>query len=279
MKAVTSGGDISTRVGARAALVTGASRGIGRAVAAELAAQEMAVALLARSQGELDAGVAEIRASGGAAVAVAADVTDPTAVGDAVRRVALELGPIELLVNNAGSAAAIGPLWEVNPDDWWRDVETNVRGAFLVSRAVLPGMVERTSGRIVNIASSVGIRPSPHLSGYGAAKAALINLTESLAAEVREHGISVFTVHPGHVRTDLVQKFIESHEGRRWLPHVPQSEPVEAALAARLICRLASGQADGLSGRFLHVLDDLDDLIARAEEVQRDDLYAPRLRR
>ncbi len=268
-----------TRPAGRAALVTGASRGIGLAVAAELAAQEFAVALLARSREELEAGVAEIRAGGGAAIAVAADVTDPAAVEDSVRRVTSELGPIELLVNNAGTAAAIGPLWEVDPDDWWRDVETNLRGAFLVSRAVLPGMVERTSGRIVNIASSVGIRPSPHLSSYGAAKAAQINLTESLAAEVSEHGICVFAVSPGHVRTDLVQKFIESHEGQRWLPHVPQSEPVEAELAARLICRLASGEADGLSGRFVHVLDDLDDLIARAEEVQRDDLYAPRLRR
>jgi len=135
-----------------------------------------------RTQGELDETVALIRATGGTAAARAADVTDRGAVERVVGEVRSELGEIELLVNNAGTAQAIGPAWDVDPDVWWRDVESSLRSAFLCTQAVVPGMVERGAGRVLNVASYVAVRPSPFLSAYAAAKAAVVSFSEGLAA-------------------------------------------------------------------------------------------------
>lgn len=260
------------------AVVTGAGRGVGLAVARRLAVDGMRVGLAARSKEQIAAAAAEIRDAGGGTVAVTTDVTDEAAVRAMVETVEQELGPVELLVNNAGSAAALGPAWEVDAALWWGDVEASLRGTFLCSRAVLPGMVARRRGRIVNVSSYVAVRPSPYLSAYAAAKAAVLSFTEALAAEVAEHGIRVFAVTPGHVRTELVRYMLESEEGRRWLPHVARSEPLEPERVAALVSFLASGRGDALSGRFLHVLDDVEELVRRAEEVRGDDLYVPRLR-
>jgi NAD(P)-dependent dehydrogenase (short-subunit alcohol dehydrogenase family) len=260
------------------ALVTGASRGIGRAVATGLAAEGAAVALLARDSARLAAVEREIENAGGRAAALVADVTDGDALTAVVAEAESRLGPPTLLVNNAGTAAAIGPVWAVDPEVWWRDVRTSVLGCFLASRAVLPGMRARRAGRIVNMSSYVGIRPSPYLSGYGAAKAALLNLTESLAAEVADDGIAVFAASPGHVRTGLVRYLIESDAGKRWLPHVATSEPVEIGQVARFVAALATGRYDALAGTFVHVLDDLDALLARADEIVGEERLVPRLR-
>ena len=260
------------------AVVTGGGRGIGRAVALRLAREGTPVAVLARTGSELDETVALARAEGGEAHAESVDVTDADAVARAFAAVGRELGPVDLLVNNAGTAAALGPVWEVDPAEWWRDVETNVRGAFLCTRAVLPDMVERRRGRVVNMSSYVSVRPSPHLSAYAAAKAALLSFTEALAAETRQYGVAVFAVTPGHVRTEMVRHMLESDAGRRWLPDTASSTPLQPELAADLVAFLASGRGDALSGRFLHALDDVEALASRADEIVRDDLYVARLR-
>jgi 3-oxoacyl-[acyl-carrier protein] reductase len=251
-----------------AAIVTGSSRGVGLAIARALKAAEHEVALVARSESELAAAATEL-----GALAVAADIRDPVAVEKAVTRVERELGPVDLLVNNAGTLAAIGPLWEVDPGDWWLDVETSLRGALLCSQAVLPGMLERGRGRIVNISSYAAIRPSPDQSGYAAAKAALLSLTESLAASTAERGLAVFAISPGFVRTAMTDRLRES------FPEAGSGGEVDAARAGELVAFLASGAADGLSGRFLHALDDVEDLARRADEIVRDDLYVMRLRK
>ena len=251
-----------------AAIVTGGSRGVGLAIARALKAAEHEVALVARSESELAAAATEL-----GALAVPADIRDPVAVEKAVTRVERELGPVDLLVNNAGTLAAIGPLWEVDPGDWWLDVETSLRGALLCSQAVLPGMLERGRGRIVNISSYAAIRPSPDQSGYAAAKAALLSLTESLAASTAERGLAVFAISPGFVRTAMTDRLRES------FPEAGSGGEVDAARAGELVAFLASGAADGLSGRFLHALDDVEDLARRADEIVRDDLYVMRLRK
>ena len=261
------------------AVVTGASRGIGRAVAITLAEHGFAVGLVARTWVDLEETRKLIEAHGGLAASVEADVTDGRLVNEAVGTIENRLGPVGVLVNNAGSLLAIGPMWEVDPQDWWSDVMTSLGGAFNFCRAVVPRMIERREGRIVNVTSYTGTRPAPYQTGYGCAKAALANLTESLAASLEQYGIKVFSAAPGFTSTEMTRRLIESDSGRRWLPEASQARIVDIERSAQLICLLASGEADALNGRFLHALDDLASLVSNLEEIRRDDLYAPRLRR
>jgi NAD(P)-dependent dehydrogenase (short-subunit alcohol dehydrogenase family) len=257
------------------ALVTGGGRGVGRVIARALAGEGFSVAVVARTVEEIEETAAELEQ----AVAFSADVTDPAAVERVVRETTAQLGPVDVLVNNAGSARAIGPAWEVDPSEWWGDVESTLRSAFLCVRAVVPGMIERRRGRILNVSSYVAARPTPYISGYAAAKAALTSFSEGLAAALADHGISVFTITPGLFRTALTEHLIESDAGRRWLPDVGTGRWVEPERVERLVTFLASGRGDALSGRFLHALDDLDDLCSRASEIDEQDLFAVRLRR
>jgi NAD(P)-dependent dehydrogenase (short-subunit alcohol dehydrogenase family) len=261
------------------ALVTGASRGIGRATALALAENGFGVALLARSAAGLRETRELVEKRGGAALDLVADVTDSAAVAAAVAAVGEQLGSVGVLVNNAGSLRALGPLWEVAPDDWWADVTTSLGGAYNLCRTVVPGMIERGRGRIVNLTSYAALRPAPYQTGYACGKAALAALTEALAASLADHGVAVFSVAPGFTATGLTRRLTESDAGRRWFPGEADREPLEATATAELIARLASGSADALSGRLLHTLDDLDLLLAQIDEVRRNDLYAPRLRR
>src|SRR5262249_50852995 len=127
----------------------------------------------------------------GRAIAVRADGTDRAAVQHAVAEAEARLGPVDFLVNNAGSAAVIGPMWETDPDDWWREVEVNLRGPLLCAHAVLPGMIARRRGRIVNMASGVGLTPFPYTSAYACSKMALVRLTDSLQEATSQHGVTV----------------------------------------------------------------------------------------
>lgn len=152
-------------------------------------------------------------------IMVGAEVSDPEAVMRMVRESEQALGPIELLVNNAGVPGPIGPIAETDPGDWWRCQEVNLRGPMLCSSAVLPGMISRRRGRIVNIASGAGTTAIPYLSAYVVSKTALIRLTEILAADVAEFGVRAFAIEPGTVRTDMAEFALESsEEGRRWMP-------------------------------------------------------------
>ena len=268
-------------------LVTGGGRGLGRIYAQTLAAAGAAVAVLARSAEQVAETVCTIEAAGGRALALAADVTDQPAVERAVAEVERRLGPIDLLVNNAGVGGPLGPLWEVDPDDWWRTIDIHVRGSFLCARAVLPAMIARRRGRIINLASAAGAYRWPLVSAYAVAKAAVIKLTENLAAETKRHGIAVFAVHPGIATTGLTEQALvmelapDSPAARPlvWLrEEVSAGHAVEAELSARLVLVLASGRADALSGRYLTVHDDVATLVERSAEIAHDDLYTLRRR-
>ena len=260
------------------ALVTGGTRGVGRAIAAALGRAGAAVAVAGRAEAELREVAEALDGPPGRSLAVVADVTDQKAVAAMVERVDAELGAVDLLVNCAGSCCAIGPSWTVDPDEWWEDVATNLRGSFLCARAVLPGMVARGRGRIVNVASYAGTRPFPYASGYASAKAGVLSFTEAIAAEAGEFGVKVFAITPGRVRTAMLEWMTESPQGRRWLAAQPAGQELPAELAGDLVLFLASGGADALSGRFIHVLDGVEALATRAREIQRDDLYVMRLR-
>jgi NAD(P)-dependent dehydrogenase (short-subunit alcohol dehydrogenase family) len=236
------------------------------------------VAVTARSLDELDDTVRAIQTRGGPARALPADVTDQAAVESVVAEAERSLGAISLLVNNAGVLGPVGVIWEVDPEDWWRCIEVNLRGTFLYARAVLPRLIERRKGRIVSVASIAALVPIPDASAYGSSKAALVRFSESLAMEAAEFGIGVFSIDPGNVPTGMHAFLAESSA---WLKrrgsHTPVFTPAQSA--AELVARLASGQADALTGRLIHVHDDLDDLVQRADAIRKDDLYTLRLRR
>jgi NAD(P)-dependent dehydrogenase (short-subunit alcohol dehydrogenase family) len=252
----------------KVALVTGGGRGIGAGIAAELAQAGMRVAAAARTGEQVEAVAREI---GGIAVEV--DVADPSSVARMVSAVERELGPVDVLVNDAGISgpSQARPIWEEDPADWWRVFEVNVLGAYLCCRAVLPQMVERGRGRIVNVGSGAAYLPLPPGVGgtaYGSSKAALQRFGELLAGQLQDRGVYVFTISPGLVRTAMTSSFSDDAP---WTP--PE-------LAPRLVRVLASGRADSLAGRYLHAEhDDVEDLIRRADDVRELDLNAIRLRR
>jgi NAD(P)-dependent dehydrogenase (short-subunit alcohol dehydrogenase family) len=267
----------------RVSIVTGAGRGIGRAVSLALAQAGASVVLAARTTAQLEQVQAEVTQQGGTAIAVQADVADPASVQRLVDVTIDGFGRIDVLVNNAGSNngdpdGAVGELWNVNPDAWWRDVEINLRGTFLCSRAVVRHMVTAGRGHIINVVSTAAGIPWPYDSAYACSKAAVIRLTDSLADEVRDHGVFVFALSPGSVDTELRAGAVDSSAGRRWLTKVnPNPQWVPAERPAGLVLDLVSGRADGLSGRLISVEWDLAELVERSQEITERDLLQLRL--
>jgi NAD(P)-dependent dehydrogenase (short-subunit alcohol dehydrogenase family) len=184
----------------RVALVTGGGRGIGRAIALRLAADGLAVAVAARSRDQVDD---TARAAGARALALMLDVTDAASIAAAVERTHRELGPVDVLVNNAGVAES-AQFVKTEPDFWDRHFAVNVRGPYLLTRAVLPGMLERRWGRVINIASLAGLFGSPYVTAYTASKHALVGFTRALATEVSGKGVTVNALCPGFTATDIV---------------------------------------------------------------------------
>ncbi|MBD0329540.1 MAG: SDR family oxidoreductase [Thermoleophilia bacterium] len=253
-----------SRLAGQVALVTGGGRGIGRGIALQLAGAGMRVAVAARTREQVDATARQVDG-----LAIGADVSVAADVDRMVGETEQALGPIDLLVNNAGVGGVRRPTWEQAPEEWWGVLEINLLGPFLVCRRVLPGMVERGRGRVVNVASGAAYLPGAGSTSYGASKAGLHRLSELLARELQPHGVRVFSISPGLVRTEMTE------------PNFPDDAPwTPPELAPRLVQALASGRLDALAGRYLHAEhDDVDDLAARAEQIVRDDLNAIRLRR
>ena len=264
------------------AVVTGAGRGIGRAIAAGQAAAGAKVALLARTAAEIEAGAAAITAEGGTARAFAVDIVDLDAITRTFAAIEAELGPVSLLTNNAGAFAAIGPIWQVEPEAWWRDVETNVRGTFNCCRAAIPGMIERKRGRIINMTGGGTATSFPHGSGYATSKAGLLRFSESIADTLAGSGVLVFAMDPGLVRTAMTEYQLASEAGRTYLPNIPRlfetGINVPPTLAARLSVEIGSGRFDKLAGRMLMAArGDLDLSDADVDAIVAGDLRSLRV--
>jgi len=191
------------RLARRVALVTGGGRGIGREVTLALARRGCAVAVAARSREQVEDVAAAARRLGVDAVAHVLDVTDAESVTRAVTAVADKLGAVDVLVNNAGIAES-APLLKTDAELWDRHFRVNVTGPYLLTRAVLPGMLERRWGRVINIASLAGLYGAPYVTAYTASKHALVGFTRALAAEVAGRGVTVNAICPGYAKTDLV---------------------------------------------------------------------------
>jgi NAD(P)-dependent dehydrogenase (short-subunit alcohol dehydrogenase family) len=225
---------------------------------------------------DLDLAAAEAAArmiakENGAALAFAVDVTSIEGTERLAAAVEQRLGAPQVLINSAGILSGIGPVWEVDPKKWLNDVRVSLEGTYLVSRAVLPAMLSRRSGYILNLFGG-GSEPQMYISGYVAAKTGMLMLTECLGREAAEHGIKVFAMRPGPVRTGLNTALVESAEGRKWRPDFArifeQGGGVSASLVVELALRLVGGEADALTGRLIDAQDDLDRLIAKAKRIE-----------
>jgi len=269
------------------ALVSGGSRGVGRLLGTRLAQAGAAVGLIARSSGDLATAVSEISRAGGTAAAACADITDRQAAAAAVSELRDRLGTADILINNAGISGPIGPAWEAPPTEWWRVMEVNLGGAFVLTQLAITHMIAEGRGRIINITSYAGVYRWPLVSAYAASKAALVKLTETLAEETRPHGVSVFSVDPGLLRIGLGEAALSSTADRqtpagrvyRWMrDQFDAGRGADPERAVRLILALAGGKADRLSGRHLCVSENLETLLTQIDEIERNDLHTLRLR-
>ncbi|KKK37345.1 3-ketoacyl-ACP reductase [Mesobacillus campisalis] len=186
----------------KTALITGAGRGIGRAAAIALAAEGVHIGLLGKNMDNLEKVTAELEQYGVNVSGAAADVGDRQSVENAVEHITSELGSIDILINNAG-IAKFGGFLELDPQEWEQIIQVNLLGTYYVTRAVLPGMMEKKSGDIINISSTAGQKGAPVTSAYSASKFGVLGLTESLLMEVRKHNIRVTAMTPSTVATDL----------------------------------------------------------------------------
>jgi 3-hydroxybutyrate dehydrogenase len=268
----------------RVAVVTGAGRGIGAATARALADAGFSVVLAARTRDQIERGAAELAAKGQRARAVLCDVTSEASV-QSLTREAGELGPVAVLVNNAGAAGSM-PLARTSLEDWNRLMAVNATGAFLCTRAFLPGMLERQWGRVVNVASTAGLSGGKYLAAYSAAKHALVGLTRSVAAEVEDTGVTVNAVCPNFVDTEMTTETLDrimKKTGRTReealaaaLASAGQTRLISAAEVAAAVVSLAAAAVTHPPNGETLILDGRDPMGGRFTIINPTELGAPR---
>ena len=235
----------------RTALVTGASRGIGRACALALAASGARVAVAARSVEQLESLAAEIRSKSGEAFVAPIDLAAPESIKEAIAKIAKDFGPIGILVNNAGITKD-GLAMRMKQQDWDAVIATNLTGAFVAIQQVLPAMMRERWGRIINISSLVGEMGNAGQANYAASKAGLIGLTKAIAQEMGSRNITVNAVAPGYVETDMTQGLSDELK-QKMIENIPLKRigrPDDVAAAVRF---LASEEAGYITGHVLSV--------------------------
>jgi NAD(P)-dependent dehydrogenase (short-subunit alcohol dehydrogenase family) len=261
------------------ALVTGAGRGFGRAIAEALADAGAAVALLARSGAEVEQVAAGIRDRGGRALALRADVTSRVEVEQAVAATAVAFGPVTLLVNNAGMAGPFGPMAATDPDDWWAAQKVHLYAPLVAAHAVLPAMLAAGSGRVINIASRAATMFQPGLSAYVVGKSAQVNWAAHLDAEVKDQGVRVFALQPGDAPTAFAHGTLAAPAAQQHLPGMLEilrdwianvdPAPVLHKCGERVVA-LAAGQYDALAGRYMDVDWNWDELAVTTDKAEGD---------
>jgi NAD(P)-dependent dehydrogenase (short-subunit alcohol dehydrogenase family) len=263
---------MSDRLDGTSAVITGAGRGIGREIAGAFAAAGAEVALLARSENEIGEAADEINAGGGRAVAIRCDVTVAAEVSSAVADTVEAFGRINVLVNNAGGGCPPVAFAEMQEAWWDEHIARNLKSAFLCTRAVVPGMIERRRGSIINMSSVMGLGPHPLRTPYAAAKAGLIGLGATLAVELGQYGIRVNTIAPGFIETERMWKQFPNYEQtlrKARLGKVPLGRMGVTADIAQAAVFLASDAASYITGQVLRVDGGLvTTVFARSEASQ-----------
>jgi NAD(P)-dependent dehydrogenase (short-subunit alcohol dehydrogenase family) len=260
-------------------MVTGAGRGFGRALALAFAAEGGSVALVARTESELNETALTIRSAGGEALVLPADVSQQHEADAVVIHALNTFGDIDILVNNAGKQGPVGPLVANDPGEWVQTVATNLFGPFYLCRALLPHMLERKGGRIINVSGGGATGPRPNFTAYAASKAALVRFTETLAEELKPHGVQVNAVAPGTLDTQMLVEMLAAgeHAGLEQkaasIVHAKGAESLQ--LAVELVVFLASHAPDSLTGKLISAPHDpwrdwIDD------DVPEDGLYTLR---
>jgi 3-oxoacyl-[acyl-carrier protein] reductase len=243
------------------ALVTGAGRGIGRELAITLAMQGWDVGLTARSADELAATADFVRNQGGREVAVVGDVSQPDHVDAVCSAVEEGLGPVTVLINNAAVTGEYAPIIASGPLDWWHVLEVNTRGPLMFCRRLVPAMVERGSGYVININSLDCSRPGRGGSpAYSVSKAALRRLTELLAMELEGTGVTAVDLSPGLVRTAMGGSRPDADQ-------LPPEAWLDPSVAVGKVMQILTGNYGALHGRFLHARDDLDSVLGTVSLV------------
>lgn len=268
--------------GVRTALVTGGGRGLGRAIARQLAADGLKVGVVARTEGELRETVGLIRDDGGEAEVFPADVLDASALRRAFGRFGEWAGGLDALVCAAGRMKGVGPVGLVDPGEWWGDVETSLRGVYQSLTEALP-MLRASAAASVSVLVGPGHNGElPHASGYGAAQAALVRLVESVAKEWAAASIPVYAVNPGFVLTDLVRGLVDTPEGRRWLPRfneaLAEGKEVGPEVVAEMTSWLAAERPREWNGRVVAALQTPQVAASRGDRVASENLGVLRLR-
>ena len=262
------------------AVVTGASRGLGRRVAMRLAQQGAEVALLARSEAALHATHRELQAQGARTLVVPVDLAEPNSIERVKSAIESELGTPSILVNSAGVFGPIDLVKDTDPAAWVETILINTVAPYLMCRAFVGGMIDRGWGRIVNVTSAAALHePGPVNSAYGTSKAALNHFTRHLAAELKGTGVTANVIHPGDVKTEM-WAYIKAEAGRlgpaanayrQWAEWVEETGGDDPEKAADLVADLMSDEAAEVTGQFLWIRDGLQEPIpswGRADATQ-----------
>jgi len=236
----------------RVALVTGASRGIGRACALALAGEGCSVAVnYLGNKGKANEVARLARKAGGAAISVKADVANHAEVRKMASAIRKELGEVEILVSNAGIHQHL-KTWELTPDDWGRVIGTNLTGIFNCANVFAPSMIERGWGRIVNVASMIAYTGTDHEIHYAASKGGAVSATKALALELAPHGVRVNAVAPGYIETDMLA-FDSAAEREAFQAKVPMARFGKPSEVADVVVYLCSDRSSYITGQIIHV--------------------------
>jgi NAD(P)-dependent dehydrogenase (short-subunit alcohol dehydrogenase family) len=266
----------------RVSIITGGSGGIGKAIAAVFAREGSSLVLVSRTASELEKTRRELADSHAKVEIFPADVSKEVDVKGMVAFTLAKFGTVDVLVNCAGIYGPIGLVTEINAIDWFEAVKINLYGTFLCIKAVLPVMMKKKSGKILNFSGGGAVSPRPHFSAYGASKAGVVRLTETLAAEFKDYNIGFHAIAPGAVNSRMLEQVLTAGAaaGKEELAKALKQKSeggVPPQRVAELAVLLASSQSDGLSGRLISLpWDDWENISRHTADIMSSDIYTTR---